>query len=211
MKKLQILSQEGRFNILGNFDDLKDNTICTPRNTNQIENIKTLTTNSDLINDNESQDSYIILVHSSDTSYTPSDTPILLNKSIPDNNNYGTIERDNEQASSIQTRSRLRDNILNSGVRTRSMVAESPRGLFTPASMRNTVLNITDSVRRGLNRLDTFYNPSISQEAENTAMIAKCLYYGPTRKTFDWLTNFQDKESFGFGLVTAVQLSLIHI
>ena len=106
----------------------------------------------------------------------------------------------------MQTRSRIRNNaILDSGVRTRSMVAESPRGLFTPASMRNTVLNITDSVRRGLNRLDTFYNPTAPQEEENTAMIAKCLYYGPTRKTFDWLTKFENKESFGFGLVTAVQ------
>ena len=36
-------------------------------------------------------------------------------------------------------------------------------------------------------------------------MIAKCSYYGPTKKTFDWLTKFEDKESFGFGLVTAVQ------
>ena len=53
--------------------------------------------------------------------------------------------------------------------------------------------------------MDTFYNPSISQEEENTAMIAKCSYYGTTKKTFDSLTKFEDKESFGFGLVTAVQ------
>ena len=72
-------------------------------------------------------------------------------------------------------------------------------------SVRNTVSNITDSVRRGVNRLDTFYNQSISQEEENTDMIARCSYYGPTKKTFDWLTKFEDKESFGFGLVTAVQ------
>ena len=85
----------------------------------------------------------------------------------------------------VQTRSGTRKNdILNSGVRTRSMVTESPRGLFTPASVRNTVLNIADSVRRGLNRLDTFYNPSISQEEENTAMIANFLYYRPTKKNF---------------------------
>ena len=64
------------------------NTICTPRNTKQMENLKTPPTNSDLINDNQSQDSHIILVHSSDTSYTPSDTPILLNESIPDNDNF---------------------------------------------------------------------------------------------------------------------------
>ena len=126
--------------------------ICTPRNTNQIENVKTLPTNSNLINDNESQDSRIILVHSSDTSYTLSDTPIFLNESIPDNNNNVTINNENVQDSRTQTRSRVRNNdILNSGVRTRSMVAESPRGLFIPASMRNTVSNITDSVRRELN------------------------------------------------------------
>ena len=29
--------------------------------------------------------------------------------------------------------------------------------------------------------MDTFYNPSISQEEENTAMIARCSYYGPTK------------------------------
>ena len=68
------------------------------RKTNQIENVKTLPTNSGLINDNQSQVSHIILVHSSDTSYTLSDTPVFLSKSILDNNNYGTIERDNEKA-----------------------------------------------------------------------------------------------------------------
>ena len=104
------------------------------------------------------------------------------NESIPNDNNRMPI--DNVRAR-VQTRSGTRNNnILNSEVRTRSMVAESPRGLFTPASVRNTVSNITDSVRRGLNRLDTFYNPSISQEEENMAMIAKCLYYGPTKKNF---------------------------
>ena len=84
------------------------------------------------------------------------------------------------------------------------MVTESLRGLFTPASIRNTVSNITDSIRKGLNRLDTFYNPTAPQEEESTAMIAKCSYYGPTRKAFDWLTKFENEESFGFGLVTAV-------
>ena len=58
---------------------------------------------------------------------------------------------DNERAR-VQTRSRIRNNdILNLGLCTRSMVAESPRGIFNPATMRNTVSNITDSVRRGLN------------------------------------------------------------
>ena len=93
----------------------------------------------------------------------------------------------------VQTRSETRnDNILNSGVRTRSMVAESHRGLFNPGSVRNTVSNITDSVRRGLNRLDTFYNPSISQEEENTAMIARCSYYSKTKKilVLDWLQRY---------------------
>ena len=69
-------------------------------------------TNSGLINDNEPQDLHIILVYSSDTSYTPFDTLILLNESILDNNNYGSIERSNEQASSIQTRSRLQMKIF---------------------------------------------------------------------------------------------------
>ena len=78
-------------NIPENFDNLNDNTVCTPRNTNQMENVQTLPTNSNLINDNESQDSRIILVHSSDTSYTLSDTPVFLNGSIPDNNNNVTI------------------------------------------------------------------------------------------------------------------------
>ena len=83
-------------NILDNFNDLNDNTVYSPRNTEQMENVETPPTNSSLINDNQSQDSHIILVHSSDTSYTPSDTPILLNESIPDNDNCGTIERGNE-------------------------------------------------------------------------------------------------------------------
>ena len=87
-------------NIPENFDNLNNNAVCTPRYTNQMENIKTPPTNSNLINDNESQDLRIILVHSSDTSYTLSDTPIFLNESIPDNNNNETIERENEEGSS---------------------------------------------------------------------------------------------------------------
>ena len=85
------------------------------------------------------------------------------------------------------------------------MVAEILRGLFTPASVRNTVLNITNSMRRGLNCLDTFYNPIQPQEEENIAMIARCSYYGPTRKAFDWFTEFENEDLFGFRLVTAVQ------
>ena len=60
-------------------------------------------------------------------------------------------------------------------------------------------------MRRGLNRLDTFYNPIEPQEEENTAMIAKCSYYRPMIKAFDWFARFKNKESFGFGLVTTVQ------
>ena len=36
-------------NILENFDDLNGNTICTPRYTNQMENVETPSTNSDLM------------------------------------------------------------------------------------------------------------------------------------------------------------------
>ena len=49
----------------------------------------------------------------------------------------------------------------------------------------------------------------VPQEEENTAMIAKFSYYEPTRKAFDWLTRFKNKDSFGFGLVTAVQIDPI--
>ena len=79
------------------------------------------------------------------------------------------------------------------------MFAESPKGLFTPASVRNTVSNITNSMRRGLDRIDTFYNPIQPPKEENTAMIARCSYYGPTRKAFDWFTKFKNEENFGFG------------
>ena len=109
----------------------------TPSYTDQMENVGSLSTNSNLVNSNESQDLRIILVHSLDTSYTPSNALIFLNESIPNNNNSMPI--DNERAR-MQTRSNIRNNaILNSGVRTRSMVVESPRGLFTPVSLRNTV------------------------------------------------------------------------
>ena len=122
-------------NIPENFDEFYDNTVSIPSYTDQME--KSLSMNSNLVNNNESQDLRIILVHSLDTSCTPSDTPIFLNKSILNNKN--SIPIDNERAR-MQTRSNIRNNaILNSGVRTRSMVVESPRGLFTPVSLRNTV------------------------------------------------------------------------
>ena len=167
-----------------------------------MENNESPPTNYDQMTHDEEGDPQIISVHSSDTSCAPSDSPIFLNESILNNDNGTPIDSTRVR---VQTRPGTENNILNSGVRTRSMVARSPTGLFTPANVRNTVSNILDSVRRGLNRLDTFYNPSASQEGENTAIIAKCSYYGPTKKTFDWLTEFEDKGNFGFGLVTAVQ------
>ena len=64
-----------------------------------------LSTNTNLINDDQSDDSHIIAVHSLDTLYTLSDTPILLNEPIPDNNDDVTIEIDGEQASVACTKS----------------------------------------------------------------------------------------------------------
>ena len=64
-------------NILENFDDLNNNTIYTPRYTGQMENVESPSTNSNIIDDSESQDLRVISIHSSDTSYTPSDTPIF--------------------------------------------------------------------------------------------------------------------------------------
>ena len=88
------------------------------------------------------------LVHNSDTSYNPSHTLIQLNEPIPDNENDTTIETDGEQAFVANTRSRSQTkNELNSGVRSRSMVAESSTGLFTPASVKNNFSNITNSMR----------------------------------------------------------------
>ena len=120
-------------NIPENFDEFQDFSVNTPSYADQMENVRSLPTNS---NGNESEELRAISVHSLDTLYTPSDTLVFLNESIPNNNN--NIPIDNERAR-MQTRSRIRNNaILDSGVRTRSMVAESPRGLFTPASVRNT-------------------------------------------------------------------------
>ena len=47
-------------NIPENFDDLNNNTICTPRYTNQLENVKSLSTIFDIINNNELQYTHII-------------------------------------------------------------------------------------------------------------------------------------------------------
>ena len=144
-------------NILENFDKFQNLSVNTPSYADQMESIGSPPMNSDLNNRDEPEDSRVISVHSLDTLYSPSNTPIIINESIPNDNN--SIPIYNVRAR-VQTRSRTRNNdILNSGVRTRSMVDENPRGLFTLASMRNTVSDITDSIRRGLNRLDTFYNP----------------------------------------------------
>ena len=54
-------------NVQGNFVDLNDSTIQTPRNSDQQENIESPAINSNLNNDNKSDGSCIITVHSSDT------------------------------------------------------------------------------------------------------------------------------------------------
>ena len=83
-------------NVPGNFDNLNVSTIQTPRNPNQQENIESPPTIFDSINDNQPDNSCIIIVHSLDTSYTPSNTLILLNEPILDNENHRTIETDGE-------------------------------------------------------------------------------------------------------------------
>ena len=125
-------------NIPENIDDFQNLSINTPNYNNPTENIESPPMNSDKFNGNEQEDSRIISVNSLDTSYISSDALIFLNESIPNTHNRMSI--DNVRAR-VQTRSETRnDNILNSGVRTRSMVAESPRGLFTPASVRKKSL-----------------------------------------------------------------------
>ena len=59
-------------NILENFDDFQDLSVKTPSYADQMENTGSPPRNSDLVNCDESQDSRVILVHSSDTLYTPS-------------------------------------------------------------------------------------------------------------------------------------------
>ena len=74
-----------------------------------MESIESPPMNSDQFNRNEQGDSRIIFVNSSDTSYTPSDTPIFLNESIPNTQNRMPI--DNARAR-VQTRSETRnDNV----------------------------------------------------------------------------------------------------
>ena len=67
-----------------------------------MENVGSLPMNSNLVNRNESEESRFLLVHSLDTLYIPSDTPIFLNESISNDNN--SIPIDNERAR-VQTRS----------------------------------------------------------------------------------------------------------
>ena len=98
-------------NIPEDFDEFKDFSVNTPSYADQMENVGSPPMNSDLVYRNESEESRVILVHSLDTSYTLSDTPMFLNKSIPNDNN--SIPIDNERAR-VQTRSRMRNNdILN--------------------------------------------------------------------------------------------------
>ena len=81
--------------------------------------------NSDLINCDEPEDLRVISVHSSDMLYAPSDTLIIINESIPNDNNSIPID---DVRACVQTRSRTRNNdILNSGVRTRSGRRKSKR------------------------------------------------------------------------------------
>ena len=109
--------------------DFQDSPTNIPNHDDQMENNESPPTNYDQMTRNEEGDSHVISVHSSDTSCAPSDSPIFLNESIPNNNNRTPI--DNVRVR-VQTRSRTENNnILNSGVRTRSMVARSPTGLFT--------------------------------------------------------------------------------
>ena len=75
------------------------------RTQSHLQNLTT-PTNTILIDDNKSEDSRTITVHSSDTSYTQSDTPILFNEPILDNEDDITIATDGEQTSVEHTRSR---------------------------------------------------------------------------------------------------------
>ena len=59
-------------NVLENFDEFQDLLINTPNYYDQMESIGSLPMNSDQINRNKQEDSRVISVHSSDTSYTPS-------------------------------------------------------------------------------------------------------------------------------------------
>ena len=71
-------------NILENFDEFHDSSVNTPSYADQMENVASPPTNSNLVNSNESQNSRIILVHSSDTSYAPSDKPNFFKQINPE-------------------------------------------------------------------------------------------------------------------------------
>ena len=94
-------------NILENFNEFQDLSVNTPSYADQMESVGSPPMNSNLVNRNESEESRVILVHSLDTLYTLSNTPIFLNESIPNDNN--SIPIDNERAR-VQTRSRIRNN-----------------------------------------------------------------------------------------------------
>ena len=99
-----------------NIDDFQNLSINTRNYDDQMESVGSPPMNSDQINRNEQGDSRVISVNSSDTLYTPSDTPIFLNESIL--NTQNRIPIDNARAR-VQTRSETRnDNILHLGVRT---------------------------------------------------------------------------------------------
>ena len=64
-------------NIPENIDDFQDLLINTPNYDDRMESVESPPMNSDQFNHNEQGDSRIISVHSSDMSYTPSDTLIF--------------------------------------------------------------------------------------------------------------------------------------
>ena len=79
-------------NIPENFDEFQDLSINTPSCADQMESVGSPPMNSDLTNRDEPEDLRIISVHSSDTLCAPSDTPIILNKLIPNDNNSIPID-----------------------------------------------------------------------------------------------------------------------
>ena len=65
-------------NVPENFEEFQDLLINTPSYANQMESVGSLPMNSDLINRNDPEDLRVISVHSLDTLYALSDTPIFL-------------------------------------------------------------------------------------------------------------------------------------
>ena len=94
-------------NVLENFNEFQDLSINTPNYADQMESVGSPPMNFDQINCNKPGDSRVISVHSLDTLYAPSDTPIFLNESIPNDNN--SLPIDNVRAR-VQTRSGIRNN-----------------------------------------------------------------------------------------------------